>query len=53
MNSLQVSDWSTAETYPSNLQNLPKNSNESKIARNDSSTADVNQFSSNDQTNTQ
>jgi hypothetical protein len=50
---LQMSDWVTTETSTSNPHYLSKKPNENKIAWNDTSIVDVNQFSSNDQTNTQ
>ncbi|CAF1154400.1 unnamed protein product [Rotaria sordida] len=48
---LQMSDWSTTETYPSHHQDLSKGTNENKIVPNDAWVADVNQHHSNDQSN--
>ncbi|CAF1509573.1 unnamed protein product, partial [Rotaria sordida] len=48
---LQMSDWSTTETYPSHHQGLSKGTNESRIVSNDAWVVDANQHHSNDQSN--
>ncbi|CAF1404823.1 unnamed protein product [Rotaria sordida] len=48
---LQMSDWSTTETYPSHHQGLSKGTNENRIVSNDAWVVDANQHHSNDQSN--
>jgi len=46
---LQMSDWSTTQTYPSHRQDLSKRTNDNNIVAFDTCTIDVNQHHSNDQ----
>jgi len=44
---LQMSEWSTTQTYPSYRQDLSKRANDNKIVSYDTCNVDVNQHSSN------